>query len=104
MAAYHIVFIPCSFSSGTSCNSSQPAGTPKVQQNLKQYVAAGGKLYATDYAYEFVRQPWPGFISRQCTSEPIGMFFSGSALPGLIGASAPDRIGSPTCARFGAKM
>ena len=48
--------------------------------------------------------PLPGFNSMQCTSEPIGMFFSGSALPGLIGASTPDMIGSPTCARFGAKM
>jgi hypothetical protein len=46
----------------------------------------------------------PGFISTQCTSEPIGMFLSGSALPGLIGASTPDMIGSPTCAFFGARM
>jgi hypothetical protein len=72
MAAYHIVFIPCSFSSGTSCNSSQPAGTTKVKENLKQYVASGGKLYATDYAYEFVRQPWPGFISWEGETATLG--------------------------------
>ena len=34
--------------------------------------------------------PLPGFSSTLCTSVPVGMFSSGSALPGLMSASAPD--------------
>ena len=48
--------------------------------------------------------PLPAFISTQWTWEPTGMFFNGSALPGLIGASEPDWIGSPARHRLGASM
>jgi hypothetical protein len=72
LAGYHIVFIPCSFSDGTSCSTSPPAGDAAVQKNLQGYVGAGGKLYVTDYSYEFVRQPWPGFITWEGETATLG--------------------------------
>ena len=48
--------------------------------------------------------PRPGLSSTLCTSEPIGMLRSGSALPDLIGASAPDMTASPAPRPFGARM
>jgi len=68
---YHIVFIPCSGSSGTTCNDSLP-GNAQVQENLRQFVRAGGKLYATDYSYEFVRQPWPQLVTFNSANGSIG--------------------------------
>lgn len=62
LAQYNIVFAGCSFSSGTTCDTSQPAGSSTVQKNLQDFVKAGGKLYTSDYSYELVRQPWPGFV------------------------------------------
>ena len=48
--------------------------------------------------------PLPGFISTLCTMEPTGMCRSGMALPGLIGASAPERTSSPGFTPLGARM
>ncbi|MEO8876131.1 MAG: hypothetical protein ABI461_11130, partial [Polyangiaceae bacterium] len=68
---YQIVFIPCSGSDGTTCNDYQP-GESGVQNTLKGFVAAGGKLYVTDYSYEYVRQPWPGGIDFDGATSSIG--------------------------------
>ena len=48
--------------------------------------------------------PLPGFSSTLCTIEPTGMWRSAMALPGLIGASAPERTSSPGFTPFGARM
>src|SRR5215475_14347313 len=48
--------------------------------------------------------PLPGFSSTLCTSVPVGMFSSGSALPGLMSAPGPDSTVAPTCSRAGARM
>ena len=48
--------------------------------------------------------PLPGFSSTLWTVEPTGMWRSGIALPGLIGASEPERISSPGFTPFGAMM
>src|SRR5215207_554865 len=48
--------------------------------------------------------PWPGFSSTLCTSVPVGMFWSGSALPGLMSAAGPDSTVEPTRRRAGARM
>lgn len=68
---YNIVFIPCSGSEGTTCDDYQP-GESGVQNTLKGFVAAGGKLYVTDYSYEYVRQPWPGAIDFDGATSEIG--------------------------------
>jgi hypothetical protein len=58
LAQYHIVLLPCALG-GLSC------GAPSAPQkdNLRKYVSGGGKLYVTDYSYEYVNQTWPGFIT-----------------------------------------
>src|SRR5215813_3448957 len=45
--------------------------------------------------------PCPGWSSTLWTSVPVGMFSSGSALPGLMSASGPDSTVDPTRRRAG---
>jgi hypothetical protein len=86
---YHIVFIPCSFSSGTTCDTSQPSGDSNVQNRLRAFVTAGGKVYVTDYAYEFVRQPWPGFVDWENQTSTLGS----ACMPGSY--DAPANVDDP---------
>jgi hypothetical protein len=64
---YHIVFIPCSGStssdvgSGAACTNIY-APNASGKQVMRDYIQAGGKLYVTDWSYEYVNQTWPGFI------------------------------------------
>src|SRR3989304_8395568 len=46
--------------------------------------------------------PFPGRISIQCTTVPTGILCKGKQFPGLIGASGPDIILSPTFTSLGA--
>ena len=48
--------------------------------------------------------PLPGFSSTLCTSVPVGMFSSGSALPGLMSASEPEATTEPTRTPARARM
>lgn len=68
---YHVVFIPCSGSEGTTCNDTLP-GNAQVQETLRRFVRAGGKLYVTDYSYEFLRQPWPGMVTFASANGSLG--------------------------------
>lgn len=61
MKQHHIVFVPCSFSDGVDCNTS-PIVDPTVQNAVRDFVGTGGKLYVTDYSYDFVRQVWPDHV------------------------------------------
>ncbi|MBS2014122.1 MAG: hypothetical protein JST00_14625 [Deltaproteobacteria bacterium] len=58
LAQYHIVLLPCALG-GLNCGA--PSAAQKT--NLQNYVKGGGKLYVTDYSYEYVNQTWPGFIT-----------------------------------------
>ena len=89
MAQYNIIFLPCAWSESTTCDTTQPAGDPQIQANLQQFVQNGGKLYVTDYAYEFVRQPFPGFVTWQDESSALGS----ACLPGAWDSPAvsPDQ-------------
>ena len=49
---YHLVFLNCS---GTAYSQLLLAD-PQVRRNLRDYVAAGGRLYATDWSYDFIQQ------------------------------------------------
>jgi hypothetical protein len=66
---YNVLFVPCSSASGGSfddptaqCKQGAPEEA-KVRKNLQEFVAAGGKLYSTDYQYEYMRRPWPGYVT-----------------------------------------
>ena len=95
LSKYHIVFIPCSGStspdlgSGPACSGIYtPSGNGK--RVMKEFIQGGGKLYVTDWSYEYVNQTWPGFIQ-----------FTGGS-PNVIGSactlgsySGPAKWGDP---------
>lgn len=57
MLDYHIIFIPCGGSSNTSALQEQ-----RVLQNIREYVAAGGNLYVTDWSGEWHDNVFPAHI------------------------------------------
>jgi hypothetical protein len=57
MLAYHIIFIPCSGDAHTALLQD-----PATLQNLRDYVAAGGKLYVTDWSGEWNDNVFPAQI------------------------------------------
>lgn len=65
LGGYHIVLLPCAAMGFSSQDSNFLCYGPTAPQKsaFKSYVDSGGKLYVTDFAYEAVRQTWPGFIT-----------------------------------------
>jgi hypothetical protein len=57
MKQYHLILVPCTYV--TEVNA---MGVARNRQNVRDYVAAGGKLYVTDWAGEFADGPFPEFI------------------------------------------
>ncbi len=55
MAQYHIIFVPCS--SDTFSNSL----TPQAIENIREWVAAGGRWYAADWSGEFFWKVFPEY-------------------------------------------
>ena len=58
MSQYHIVFLPCA-------STKYWAGAPSIPNsridNIRAYVEAGGKLYATDHSNEYIEGPFPNY-------------------------------------------
>jgi hypothetical protein len=69
---YHVVFIPCGSSADAMTTD------PEAKANLDEFVKAGGKLYVTDWSYEFVRQPFPGFLDWAEQTAAVGSAASGN--------------------------
>ena len=57
MKRYHIIFVPCNYDSNVA-----PLATPAIRKNIQDYVAAGGKLYVTDWSAEWEDAAFPEFI------------------------------------------
>ncbi|MEE9382079.1 MAG: hypothetical protein V3V08_01530 [Nannocystaceae bacterium] len=55
MLKYHIIFIPCG---GENWAGPKPLSAARIE-NIQKYVAAGGKWYVTDWANEYVYEPFP---------------------------------------------
>jgi hypothetical protein len=68
---YHIVFVPCGDQADPELKSGQ------AKDNLNAFVQAGGKLYVTDWSYEFVRQPFPGYMNWEGATSTLGSAASG---------------------------
>ncbi len=72
---YHIVFIPCSGSSDLEatpkCSGVFASGSA-VANTLTGFVQKGGRLYASDWSYEYVRQLFKGFVSWKGEGPMIG--------------------------------
>lgn len=68
---YHVVFVPCG-NEADATSTSEPA-----KANLQKFVASGGKLYVTDWSYEFVRQPFPGWVDWEGATATLGSAATG---------------------------
>ncbi|EDM74477.1 hypothetical protein PPSIR1_03098 [Plesiocystis pacifica SIR-1] len=58
MSQYHIIFVPCAATKYWSGAPSVPAARA---QNIRAYVEAGGKLYATDHSNEYIEETFPTY-------------------------------------------
>jgi hypothetical protein len=56
LSEYDIVFINCGADEYDFVNSES------LQSNLRQYIQAGGRLYASDWAYDIVEVTFPSFV------------------------------------------
>lgn len=60
LKSHHMVFINCGNKFEALVTEPGPA-----RNNLRDYVKAGGRLFVTDYSYDFVEQAFPEFIDFQ---------------------------------------
>jgi hypothetical protein len=58
MNQFHIMFLPCA---STKYWVNAPNVPPTRIDNLRAYVEAGGKLYATDHSNEYIEAPFPNY-------------------------------------------
>lgn len=72
LMSYQVVFIPCGH------RDDPRASSPEVIENLRAFVAAGGKLYVTDWSYEFVRRPFPGLVTWERETDRLGSAATGT--------------------------
>lgn len=56
LAQYHIIFVPCS--SGTYVNT---LNDPTAVQNIRDWVAAGGRWYVADWSNEWLQMVFPEY-------------------------------------------
>jgi len=56
MSQFDIIFIPCGSEPEVSID-------PTVHKNLRDFAEAGGRVYVTDWHYDFVHQTWPGYVT-----------------------------------------
>jgi hypothetical protein len=58
----HIIFLPCGDYTQPTPNVDLSADET-IRSNLKAFVEAGGRLYVTDWHYDFLTKTFPGFVS-----------------------------------------
>jgi hypothetical protein len=58
MSQYHIIFVPCA---STKYWINAPTVPDARAQNIRDYVEAGGKWYATDHSNEYIEEPFPNY-------------------------------------------
>lgn len=90
MLAYDIIFIPCSGSEHVAALQDQ-----QTLKNIRDYVAAGGKLYVTDWSGEWADNVFPGQVQLDSNSDtPAGAYnaTTDTWTPGLFG----NADGSPS--------
>lgn len=90
LAKYQVIFSPCSDSDGTTCETYSEADDAAVQKNLQDWVAMGGRFYATDYNYEWTRRPWPGYIKWMGETSQTGSACNHGGVNGKAQIDDPD--------------
>ncbi len=62
MNRYHIIFIPCDGPGIWNIEGGWGGGENEIrQENVRTWVAAGGKWYVTDWANEYLYEPFPSY-------------------------------------------
>jgi hypothetical protein len=64
LAQYHFIFRGCS-----ACDDGYSSQGSYIA-NLQNYVKSGGKLYVTDWSYEYVHQGWPQYLTFNMSANP----------------------------------
>ncbi len=64
---FHIVFVPCA---ATKFWIGAPEVSPLRAQNIRDYVAGGGKWYATDHSNEYIAEPFPTYVDFHSPGMP----------------------------------
>lgn len=72
LAEYHIIFVPCSGSAFTN------ALTPQNIQNIRDWVAAGGRWYVSDWSNEWLQMVFPEYQDLNGWDGSIGSADNGS--------------------------
>ncbi|MCA9706742.1 MAG: hypothetical protein KDK70_12900 [Myxococcales bacterium] len=67
MSQYHIIFLPCAT---TVFWTQAPYVSPQRIQNIRDYVAAGGRWYATDHSNEYIKEPFPAYLDLHNPAMP----------------------------------
>jgi hypothetical protein len=67
MSQFHIVFVPCASTKFWNIAPTVPA---QRAQNIRDYVEAGGKWYATDHSNEYIREPFPTYLDFNTPGMP----------------------------------
>jgi hypothetical protein len=67
MSQYHIVFVPCA---ATKFWIGAPNVSDPRIENIRDYVAAGGRWYATDHSNEYVKEPFPAYLDLHSPAMP----------------------------------
>lgn len=67
MNKYHIIFVPCAT---TKYWPGAPFVPASRLDNVRAYVAAGGKWYATDHSNEYIEQPFPDYQEFHAPAMP----------------------------------
>ncbi len=75
MKRYHIIFVPCNYESNVT-----PLATPAMRRNIQDYVAAGGKLYVTDWSAEWEDAAFPEFIRFDVDHDTTAAMASAGAI------------------------
>ena len=95
LATYDVVFIDCGDFSSTSFS-----GTGDVA-NLKAYVQGGGSLYASDWAYDWIDQAFPGeidFYGNDATLKAARAGDQANVSGNVVDTALATALGHPTLA------
>jgi hypothetical protein len=66
MSAYDIIFVPCA----TTVSWPDAALSPERIDTIRQYVAAGGRWYATDHSNEYIKEPFSAYLDLHNPAMP----------------------------------
>jgi hypothetical protein len=98
MKRYHIIFVPCNYYSDVTALQK-----PAVRKNIQDYVAAGGKLYVTDWSAEWEDAAFPDFIGFDASTDTTSAMVAANNIntgDGDFGGFTHGKVLDPTMAAW----